>query len=726
MISTRKIMLEKKEYKIEWAGKDLTVKTGIMAHQTNASCLVQYGETIVLATTVMSKDTREGTNYFPLMVDFEEKMYAAGRIKGSRFIKRETRPTDEAILTARLIDRGLRPLFDDRIRNNVQVVITVLQYDGENDPDVLAIFGASCVLHMSNIPWNGPIAGIRVGKIAGEWVLNPSYEAREKTDFELTVCFKDDKVINIEAIANQVPEDIMYEAFEFGLKHIKKPLELLEQIRKELGVEKQSVEDILAQSNEKTDEELDNNQKAVAEETEKLIAESKDYAAKNIDKYLFNVPVGTKGERKAKVYALKDELVEMLQKKNIGKDRIKTILAFFDNYIEERVSQAILNEDKRVDGRAIRDVRALSAEVGLFSRLHGTGLFSRGETQVLSVVTLGSPGDEQLLDGMEISGKKSFMHHYNFPPYSVNEASPLRGPGRRDIGHGSLAEKAMLPVLPSKEEFPYTIRVVSEVMGSNGSSSMASTCGCSLSLMDAGVPLKKAVAGVAIGLASDEEGNAKVITDIQDLEDGKGGMDFKVTGTDEGITAIQMDTKTIGVSMAVIKESLDQGREGRLKILDVMGKAIKAPREEMSPFAPRIITLKINPDKIRDVIGPGGKVINGIIDQTGVAIDIEDDGTIFITSTTQDGTAEAVSIIENITKEAKMGDIYEGKVVRIADFGAFVEIFPGTDGMVHVSEIADKRVEDVREYLKEGQIVKVKVIKLDPANGKIGLSIKQA
>ncbi len=711
-----------KEYKLEWGGKELRVEIGRLAHQTNAACIVQYGETIVLATAVMAKEPKENAGYFPLMVDYEEKMYAAGKIKSSRFIKRETKPTDEAVLTSRLIDRGARPLFNEKMRNDVQVVVTVLQVDGENDPDIAAIFATSCALHTSNIPWNGPLVGVRIGQIGGEWVINPTYVAREKSDFELTACYTSDgKVINIECGANQVPDEVIYEAFEFGLKHSKKPLKLLEEIRKDLGQEK-----IVINYN-KEEEVEDENQKASLEDLKKLIEETKKYAHDNIDKYLFNVPVGSKTQRKEKVYALKNEIVEMLQAKNTGKDRIKKALEFFDTFIEERVTEAILKEGKRVDGRGLDDVRPLSADVGLFSRIHGSGLFSRGETQVLSMTTLGAPGDEQVMDGMEIVGKKHFMHHYNFPPYSVGEAASLRSTGRREIGHGALAEKAIIPVLPKREDFPYTIRVVSEVMGSNGSSSMASTCGCSLSLMDAGVPIKKPVAGIAIGLASDSEGNYKILTDIQDLEDGQGGMDFKVTGTDEGITAIQMDTKTLGLTMEQVKEALEKGKQARLKILEVMNKAISAPRENLSPFAPRIVTLHINPDSIRTVIGPGGKMINAIIDKTGVNIDIEDDGTVFVTSASEAGMNEAIEWIKNLTREAKIGEVFTGKVIKIADFGAFVEIFPGQEGMVHISEITnEERVNDVRKYLKEGQSIKVKVIKVDPATGKVGLSIKQA
>lgn len=713
--------METKKFELEWAGKPLTIQTGELANQANGSCLVTYGQTTILATAVINKELREGTDFFPLMVDYEEKMYAAGKIKGSRFIKRETRPTDEAILTARLIDRGLRPLFDNSIRNDVQVIVTVLQTDSENDPDIPSVIGSAVALSISDIPWDGPIAGIRIGQINGEWVLNPSYEAREKSKFELTAVYKDDRVINIEAGANEVDEKTILEAFKLGQKHIKKVLKFIESIAKEVGKEK-----LVIETSTTDEEELDKNQSASLKDLEKTITEAQQYAKDNIDKYLFDVPVGTKRQRKEKVYQLKDEMETWLEKeKNIGKDRRKIVMEFFDSFIEERVSQAIIKENKRVDGRELDQIRNLSARVSLLARNHGSAIFNRGETQVMSIVTLGAPGDEQVLDGMEISGKKRFMHHYNFPPYSVGEAKPLRGASRRDVGHGALAEKALLPVLPDKETFPYTIRVVSEVLSSNGSSSMASTCGCSLSLMDAGVPIKKHVAGIAIGMASNQKGDYKILTDIQDLEDGQGGMDFKITGTIDGITAIQMDTKTTGLNMKMIEEALQKGQKARLQILDIMNKTLDTPKE-LSPYAPRIITMKINPDKIREVIGPGGKVINKIIDETGVAIDIEEDGTIFITSVSEAGSAQAVKMIEDLTAEPEIGKTYIGKVVKIMDFGAFVEFMPGQEGLVHISEITDKeRVNDVKKYLKEGQEVKVKLIKIDEM-GRNNLSIKKA
>jgi polyribonucleotide nucleotidyltransferase len=711
-----------KKYEMEWAGRPLVIETGKLANQANGSCLVRYGETVVLATAVINKELREGMDFFPLMVDYEEKMYAAGKIKGSRFIKRETRPTDEAVLTARLIDRGLRPLFDDRLRNDIQVIVTVLATDTENDPDIPSILGAAVALHISDIPWAGPLVGIRIGQIEGEWVINPTYAAREKSAFDLTVCFHDDKVINIEAGANEVDEKTLFEAFKFSQKHVKKVLDFIEEIKKDVGKEKLVMPVI-----ETVEEpELDKNQKASQQELENLIDEAKKFALEKLDKYLFNIPRGSKRERKEIVGQLKTEVIEFLQSKNIGKDRLKKAMEFFNDMIETEVSRAIIEDDKRVDGRALDEIRTLTAEVGLFARTHGSALFNRGETQVLSFVTLGAPSAEQLMDGMEISGKKRFMHHYNFPPYSVGEAKPLRGAGRREVGHGSLAEKAIMPVLPDKELFPYTIRVVSEVMSSNGSSSMASTCGASLSLFDAGVPIKRAVAGIAMGLSSDKKGNYKILTDLQDLEDGEGGMDFKVAGTTEGVTAIQMDTKTDGLSMEIVEKTLERAKQARLQILEVMNKAIPEPRHEMSKYAPRVISFRINPEKIRDVIGPGGKIINKIIEQTGVTIDIEDDGLVYITSVSEKGSAEAIQMIKDLTAEAEVGKTYVGKVVKIMDFGAFVEILPGQDGMVHVSEITDKeRVNDVNKYLKVGQEVKVKVMKIDE-QGRVNLSIKKA
>ncbi|MBT4722471.1 polyribonucleotide nucleotidyltransferase [Candidatus Falkowbacteria bacterium] len=713
--------MKKQTFEMEFAGKKLIVETGELALQANASCTVRYGDTVVLATAVMNKEAREGLDFFPLMVEYEEKMYAAGKIKGSRFIKRETRPGDEAILTGRMIDRGLRPLFDQSIRRDVQVIVSVLSFDEENDADIPAIIAASTVLHISDIPWKGPLAGIRVGKVENEWIVNPTYEVREKSSLDLTLSVSEDKVLMVESSANDVDQATMYEAFELAIKEGKKIVKFIDDIRKKVGTEKQVINDEV-----QVEEELDENQKMSEQQLQDLEKECKEKTLSMLDKYLFNIPHGSKGERKEALKDVKVALDEFLTEKQVGKDRKKKVMKFFYPFIDEQITKAILDRDQRIDGRKLDQIRPLSAKIDLLPRTHGSGLFSRGETQVLSIVTLGSPGDEQTVDGMETNFKKSYMHHYNFPPFSVGEAKPLRGAGRRDIGHGALAEKALVPVLPSKEDFPYTIRVVSEVLGSNGSSSMGSTCGSTVALMAAGVPIKKPVAGIAIGIASNEKGDFKVLTDIQDFEDGDGGMDFKVTGTRDGVTAIQMDTKTDGLTLPLIKEALPRAMKAINEIIDVIEKEIPKPKDNLSQYAPRITALKINPDKIRSVIGAGGKTINEIIDTTGVQIDIEDDGTVMITSTNERGSEDAIEWIQNLTKEAKVGEVYEGTVVKIMDFGAFVEIFPGTDGMVHISEITDKeRVEDVNKYLEEGQAVKVKVLKVDAGSGKISLSIKK-
>lgn len=705
---------------MDFAGRKLIVSTGNLAQQANASCTVQYGETLVMATVVMNKEPREGIDFFPLMVEYQEKFYAAGIIKHSRFLKREARPTDEAVLTGRMIDRGLRPLFDENIRNDVQIILNVLSFDGVNDPDIPAIIAASTVLHISDIPWNGPLAGIRIGQVDGEWKINPSYEEREKSPVDLTVSVSADKVLMVDSEALEFPEDKYFEAFQVALKQGKPVVKFIEDIRKKVGKEKMVID------NQINEEELDENQKISQEELEKLQNEAKDFVKEKLSSHLFNIPCGSKNERKKNLYQVKEKLIENLKEKQIGKERRAKVLSFWDEFIDEQITKAILENEQRIDDRKLDQIRPLSAEVSLIPRVHGSGLFMRGETQILSIVTLGAPGDEQTLDGMELSGTKRYMHHYNFPPFSTGEAYPIRGTGRREIGHGALAEKALMPVMPEKADFPYTIRVVSEVLGSNGSSSMGSTCGSTLALMDAGVPIKKPVAGIAIGLASNKAYDFKILTDIQDFEDGDGGMDFKVTGTKDGITAIQMDTKTLGLTEEIIEKALKQGRKALDEILQVITKVIPEPRASLSEYAPKIKTMNINPEKIGTVIGPGGKQINEIIDATGVSIDIEDDGLVMITGVDEKEVNKAMGWIENLTREAKVGETYIGKVVKIMDFGAFVEIFPGTDGMVHISEITDKeRVNDINKYLKEGQQVKVKCLKVDP-NGKISLSIKKA
>lgn len=690
---------------MEWAGRKLIVEKGKMANQADSSFRVQYGDTVILATVVRSKNRRAEINYFPLMVDYEEKLYAAGKIKGSRFIKREGRPTDEAILNGRMIDRAIRPLFNDKDRNDIQVILSVLSVDQENVPAIVGLIAASLALSTSPINWAGPIGGVRIGRIDNNFIVNPTYEEREKGDLDLVVAGTADNVIMIESGAEEISEEDMFKAIEFAKTQIAPVVEFINKIKKQLPV----VEKIEILEEEK-------------QEWEPILEKFLD---ENLNKYLFDKSLATKSKRKQQVEALKQATETFLQNENLDGDQIKAALKKIDKKTEAAVSEAILNEEKRVDGRAINEIRRLGAEVGILPRTHGSALFDRGQTQALSVVTLGGPGDEQILEGIEGDSTKRYMHHYNFPPFSVGETGFMRGPGRRDIGHGALAEKALWPVLPNKEEFPYTIRVVSETLSSNGSSSMASVCGSSLSLMDAGVPLKKAVAGIAIGLASNKDMSKwQVITDLQDLEDGEGGMDFKVAGTKDGITAIQLDTKTGGLNSEIIREALKQGTEALKNILKVMGNAIPETRKDMSPYAPRIISFRINPDKIRNVIGPGGKIINQIIAETGVSIDIEDDGLVFVCSTDQKSSKKAIDWIKDIVREAKVGETFQGTVVKIMAFGAFVNILPNQDGMVHISELAHNRVGKVEDVVKIGDIIPVKVIEIDNT-GRINLSLKQ-
>lgn len=700
--------MNEQRFETQWGGKTLSIEVGKYAAQASGSCLVQYGETVVLATAQISADKREGLDFFPLMVDYEEKMYAAGRIKGSRFMKKEGRPTDEAVLISRFIDRALRPLFDERIRNDIQVIVTALSFDTENDPDIIGLIAASCALHISNIPWNGPIGCVRVGHIEGEWVLNPTYEARTKSLLDLSFAGTPKKIIMVEAGANEAPEEVVIEAFRFGQKHLAEPIKLIEEVSAVVGKEK------INPSVEKS-------------ETQKQIETlAKPFIVKKVSELFFGTPQATKSERNVQKAELKKLTKAFLIESGVEEDNVSFGSAIVGSVLEEEVSRAILENDKRVDGRSITQVRPLVNEVAVLPRVHGSGHFKRGETQVLTVVTLGAPGDEQTLDGMETVGTRRYFHHYNFPPFSVGEVKPLRGPSRRDIGHGGLAEKALMPMMPDKEAFPYTIRAVSEVLGSNGSSSMGSTCGSTLALMDAGVPIKSPVAGIAMGLATDATGKWKVITDLQDLEDGKGGMDFKIAGSRRGITAIQMDTKTDGLLPEIVEVTLKQAKTARIEILDAMAVAIAAPRQELSPYAPRIITLRINPELIGNVIGPGGKTINEIIATTGVqAIDIEDDGLVMITSTNAEGAQKALSWVQNLTREPKVGEIYKGKVVRIMDFGAIVEYLPKRDGMVHVSMLAPWRVEMVSDIVKLGQEVQVKIMEMG-ADGRTSLSMKDA
>lgn len=701
------------EFTTDIAGKKLIVKTGEVAGQANGSCTVQYGETTVLATAVMGDKEQEGMDYFPLMVEYEERFYAAGKIKGSRFIKRETRPPDEAILIGRLIDRSIRPLFDQDMRRSVQVILTVLSIDHENDPDIPALLGASIALHMSNIPWNGPIAGVRIGQVDGELVVNPTQTQRATSNLDLMICGMNKRVLMIEAGAQEIEADVMYKAMELGAEEFEKINKFIEEIREKTGKPKMvlvsplSPEDIVAK------EEV----KKITEEVVKA----------EMPKYFFDHPLKMKEDRVGAKKKLIARLEEVFIEKNIGKDRRGKGFDYAMKLIYQEISQAILDRDQRIDGRKLDELREISCQVGVLPRVHGSAIFSRGETQVLSVVTLGGPGMEQYLDTMEDSSRKRYMHHYNFPPFCSGEAGPLRQTGRREVGHGALAEKGILPILPDKENFPYTLRLVSEVLSSNGSTSMAATCASVLSSMDAGIPIKKLVSGIAVGLASEEGDNGfkkyKIITDIQDLEDGPGGMDFKIIGTPTGITAIQMDTKTKGLTFDVIKETFQASANARVKILEKMTQVMPKPRENFSPYAPRVTMIKINPDKIRDVVGPGGKVINEIVAQTGSTIDIEQDGTIMVTSLNEESKNKAIEWIKNITHEVKAGEIFQGKITRIMDFGAFAEVVHGQEGLIHVSEMANYRVEHPDDLVKVGDIVPVKVMEID-RQGRINLSMR--
>lgn len=705
----------------EWSaiigGKQITLTTGHMAWQANGVCAAHIGDTVVLATAVMADEPRTGVDFFPLLVDVEERLYAAGKIKGSRWIKREGRPSDEAVVTTRLVDRSIRPLFPNDFYNDVQVMLTVLSVDNENDSDITGLIAASAALAISDIPWQGPIGGLRLGLVASEgnsgasWLINPTFAEREKCILDMVVAGMKNRVLMIEAGGNEVPEQNIVEGVELGQNILQEISDFISEFAKAVGKKKFAHARALLPDDEESGSDRDG-----MEKTEK-------WAEENIPRMMFEKPLRTKQARKEILQKIREELLSYLEKEGVGKERRKKAESFVPEYIEKAVSRNILENSKRVDGRALHELRRISSQVGLLPRTHGSGLFSRGETQVLSVVTLGAPGEEQMLEGIETNGKKRYMHHYNFPSYSVGEIGAVRGAGRREIGHGALAERALIPVLPAKETFPYTIRVVSEVLSSNGSSSMASTCGSTLSLMDAGVPIRKPVAGVAMGLASDKKGNYKIITDLQDLEDGEGGMDFKIAGTRDGITAIQLDTKTLGLSMDICKETLAQAKQARLEILDAIEKAIPAPRPELSQYAPRISIIKIDPKKIRDVIGTGGKVINEIVEKTGVQIDIEQDGTIFVSAHNAESSKAALDIIHDITREIKAGEVVTGKIVRIMDFGAIMQITPNRDGMIHISELAPHRVNTVEDVVKLGDTVTVKVLHVDD-QGKIGLSLR--
>ncbi len=705
---------------MDLGGRKLVIETGKVAKQTNGAVIARYGETEVLATVVMSKGERPGTDFFPLMVEYDEKLYASGKIKGSRFVKREGRPSDEAQLTARLIDRPLRPLFDQRIRKDIQVVITTLSYDGVNDPDIPAMIASATAVLISDIPFEAPLAGVRVGIVDGEMVLNPTEEQMDKGSLDLVVAGTKENIVMVEAGGQEVPEEDVLKAMESGHEAIKQVTAFQEKIISEVGKQKMEL-DLPPEGDDELKKKV---VAAIGDKLEEILA------------------INMKGERTRRTEELEAEVVEAVSSEfddNIQDNKLSSLSAkqsewnlmidqvkeLFHEAVSDRVRADILEKEQRIGGRKLNEIRPITVEAGLFPRTHGTGLFTRGETQVLTVATLGSPGEEQIIDGMEEEYKKRFMHHYNMPAFATGETKPSRWPSRRELGHGALAERAVTPVLPTQEDFPYTIRLVSEVLEANGSTSMASTCASSLALMDAGVPVKSAVAGVAMGLVTDGEGNYKVLTDIQGEEDHLGDMDFKVTGTSTGVTCMQMDIKVKGIPREIFEQAIKQAQEGRMEILDKMNKVIAEPRSDLSQYAPRIKTLHIKPDKIGDVIGPGGKIINAIIDETGVKIDIEDDGTVLISSTDPEGMQKAVQRVEEITKEAKVGELYHGKVVRIMDFGAFVEIFPGTDGLIHISELAPFHVNKVEDIVKIGDEVDVIVTEIDDQN-RVNLSKKLA
>ncbi|MBN2878879.1 MAG: polyribonucleotide nucleotidyltransferase [Clostridia bacterium] len=688
----------KRTFEMELAGRTVKVETGNLAGQANGACMISCNDSYVLVVATMSEKPKEGIDFFPLSVDYEAKMYSVGKIPGG-FTKREAKPPEHAILTSRLIDRPLRPLFDKGFRNEVQIIATVMSVDPDVEPEILAMIGSSVALSISNIPFAGPTGAVCVGMIDGECIINPNAEQKEKSVLDLTVAGTKDAVMMVEAGAKGITEAQMLDAILTAHEEIKKIVAFIETIVAEVGVEKATP------AIQKPDAELE---KAIRDEFFEDIKAS----LEPFDRY----------ERKEKQDACNEKIISALEEKfpeTIG-DAGDVIYNITKEIVREKILDGV-----RPDGRTTEQIRPIWSEVGVLPRTHGTGIFTRGETQVLSITTLGTIGDVQKLDGITADVKKRYIHHYNFPGYSTGEPKPNRGPGRREIGHGALAERALLPVIPEEAEFPYTIRVVSEVLSSNGSTSQASICGSTLSLMDAGVPIKAPVAGVAMGLIKEKDGDrVSVLTDIQGLEDFLGDMDFKVAGTRDGITAIQMDIKIKGINKPVLERALEQARVGRLFILDKMLETIAEPRENLSKYAPKIISFKIDPDKIREVIGPGGKMINSIIDETGVKIDIDDDGTVYIATTDQEAMDKARGMIEAIVKEVEVGEVYLGTVVKIMAFGAFVELLPGKDGLCHISKLANHRVEKVEDEVKLGDKILVKVIKIDN-NNRIDLSRKE-
>lgn len=686
----------KQTFSIEWAGHELTVEVGQIAKQANGSVLVRYGDTVVLSSATASKEPK-AVDFFPLTVNYEERLYAAGKIPGG-FIKREGRPSEKATLASRLIDRPIRPLFPDGFRNEIQVISIVMSVDQNCSSEIAAMFASSLALSVSDIPFEGPIAGVQVGRINGEFIINPSVEQAEESDIDLTVAGTKEAINMVEAGADEVPEEVMLEAIMFGHEEIKRLIAFQEEIVAKCGKEKQEVA-------------LYENDQALEAKIRTLCESEMIQAIQTVEKHA----------REEAIKKVKDAVKSTLEEEG-EEESIREASEILDKIVKEEVRRLITVEKIRPDGRKINEIRPLASETALLPRTHGSAMFTRGQTQVLSIATLGALGDVQILDGLGVEESKRFMHHYNFPSFSVGETRPLRAPGRREIGHGALGERALYPIIPDEKDFPYTIRVVSEVLESNGSSSQASICASTMAMMDAGVPIKAPVAGIAMGLVKSGE-HYTVLSDIQGMEDHLGDMDFKVAGTAKGITALQMDIKIDGLSRQILEEALQQAKEGRMHILEHMLSVIDTPRAELSAYAPKIMTMTINPDKIRDVIGPSGKQINKIIEETGVKIDIEQDGTVFISSINQEDNERAKKIIEDIVREVQVGELYMGKVKRIEKFGTFVELFKGKDGLVHISELAEERVGKVEDVVKMGDQFLVKVIGVDN-QGRVNVSRK--
>ncbi|WP_181348671.1 polyribonucleotide nucleotidyltransferase [Thalassobacillus sp. CUG 92003] len=688
---------EKQVFSIEIGGRELSVEVGEFAKQANGACMIRYGDTSVLSTATGSKEPKD-LPFFPLTVNYEERLYAVGKIPGG-FIKREGRPSEKATLASRLIDRPIRPMFPDGYRNDVQVIGTVMSVDQDCSSEMAAMLGSSLALSISDIPFAGPIAGVVVGRVDGEFIINPTIEQQEKSDIELTVAGTKDAVNMVEAGAEEVPEEDMLEGIMFGHEEIKRLVSFQEEIAAAVGKEKMHVELFTLEQELK--------EKVEAEATTSLVA-----AIQTEDKKL----------REEAIDNAKNVIVESYEEMEADDETIKQVKSILDDIVKTEVRRLITKEKVRPDGRKPDEIRHLSSRVGVLPRTHGSGLFTRGQTQALSICTLGALGDVQILDGLDLEESKRFMHHYNFPHFSVGETGPIRGPGRREIGHGALGERALEQVIPSENDFPYTIRLVSEVLESNGSTSQASICASTLAMMDAGVPIKAPVAGIAMGLVKSGD-DYTVLSDIQGMEDFLGDMDFKVAGTAQGVTALQMDIKIEGLSRNILEDALSQAKKGRMHILDHMLSTMPETRSRLSQHAPKIMKMKISADKIRDVIGPSGKQINQIIEDTGVKIDIEQDGTVFISSTNEEMNLSAKKIIEDIVREVEVGEVYEGKVKRIEKFGAFVELFKGKEGLVHISEMAEERIGKVEDIVSIGDAIKVKVKEIDN-QGRVNLSRK--